>query len=472
MDRDVNMTGDSIQNGILVYIPGLTRPGFIFDSISNVAKQHEKIISEQNELVNEIVTEYDMFGFELFDIQKIYFYSYSNDNPNEMTISDIEKYNEDFTQLVGNIENNHYQRKNSLLILFNPGVSEKAIYNFYGILMNIMKEKYEKIMKEKYEKIMKEKYTDTFEMHFLNNTAVVQYTGVVDINNESNVFRRTLLGTIENTKKNTDKIPTDLNLLPPWETYIGLAFQYLPDIELIETFFNDCGINYTEENNMIFIFNLEHPYNNSNEVYKILYQPPHQQLLPLKEYPWFLSFGDIDTDHQKVYDKALCFLNKYQKYKEEKKYQMNTDILNVAMITYSFIDGVNGNWYTLDVFKENYNKRIAHEENVYKTEIKKLKERLIKSVNCTPGFKRYATNNYNTCPATREIYDKNIRVLYRENEDEPEHQRCKLADKMWTLYKNHCEKKYNKKGGKSKKRGKNGKKSRKGRQSRKTRKHK
>jgi hypothetical protein len=324
---------------------------------------------------------------------------------------------------------------------------------------------------------LKEKYADTFEMHFLNNAAVVQYTSVVDINNESNVFRRTLLGTIENTKMNTDEIPTDLNLLPPWETYIGLAFQYLPDIKLIETFFNEqhCGINYTEKNNMIFIFNLEHPYNNSNEVYKILYQPPHQQLLPLKEYPWFLSFGDIDTDHQKVYDKALCFLNEYQKYKEENKYQMNTDILNVAMITYSFIDGVNGNWYTLDGFKENYNKLIAHEENVYKTEIKKLKERLKKSYNCTTNFKIYALNRrrYDECPADRKVYDENIRVLDREyDEDEPEHQRCKLADKMWTLYKNHCEKKYNKKGGKSKKRGKNGKKSRKGRQSRKTRKHK
>ncbi len=472
MDNDdVNMTGDSIQNGILVYIPGLTRPGFIFDSIrDDVSTQLEKIISEQQELVNEIVTEYDIAGFELFDIQKIYFYSYSNNNPNEITRSDIEKYNEDFTQLVGNIKNNHYQKKNSLLILFNPGVSDKAIYNFYGILMNIMKEKYEKIMKQK--------YTDTFEMHFLNNTAVVEYTGVVDINNESNVFRRKSLGTIENTKMNTDKIPTDLNLLPPWETYIGLAFQDLPDIELIETFFQQCGINYTEENNMIFIFNLEHPYN-SNEVYKILYQPPHQQILPLKEYPWFLSFGDIDTDHQKVYDKALCFLNNYQNYKEEKKYQMNTDILNVAMITYSFIGGVNGNWYTLDGFKENYNKLVAHEENVYKTEIKKLKERLTNSDNCSLDFKKYAKNRYNTCPANRELYDENIRVLDRAyDENEPEHQRCKLADKMWTLYKNHCEKKYNKKGGKSKKGrnskkgGKNGKKSRKGRQTRKTRKHK
>ena len=52
MDDDVIMTGDSIQNGILVYIPGLTRPIFIFDSIrDDVSRQLETIMLEQKELV-------------------------------------------------------------------------------------------------------------------------------------------------------------------------------------------------------------------------------------------------------------------------------------------------------------------------------------------------------------------------------------------------------------------------------------
>ena len=220
----------------------------------------------------------------------------------------------------------------SILIIFEPQhiVSEKAIYNFYGILGN----KFQRYKQDQYMPIEQ----------YINYSAVVEYIF-------TNLSGRNIIDTIGeptmNTMNTTNTMNTmnntDLILHSPWINYIGIS-MYIGkphidhnDIYLIATKLNQCGIKTA---GLLTYYNP-----NVKDVNEIIHVYRGMNTLPFRESILILlkpiTESEITTELiDDINAKIECQFNSYC--------QADGTNCNIAMVSYSYI-GNNNRLYSEDL---------------------------------------------------------------------------------------------------------------------------